>query len=152
MTYGTHDFVLVGISTTKLVSVPGVEVRIEVEDSDRSVDIEKSPEDGQDDRVVASERQDTGVLFAVLCQVRSVTLCVDDRSVDESRVGCLHLVNGQGGVVGRDRDVIAVDLVSAVQAASALTSSRLDSRTTLVPHGIRKERAGPPRRDPLRIA
>lgn len=95
----THNFVLLGVSTTQLVAVPGVKVSVEVEHSDRTVDVVERSENRQHNRVVSTQSQDAGMLPTILRKLCCVPVCVHDRTIDESSVSRLHLVDGQCGVI-----------------------------------------------------
>ena len=60
------DAGLVGWCTTEDLWFPGVQVRVEVNDSDRAVRTVHGAEEGKGDGMVAAEGDDTGQSLAVL--------------------------------------------------------------------------------------
>lgn len=87
-----------------LVRIPGVQMRVQMDDGDRPVDSLERPQNREHDRVVAAERDNPWVSPAVRC----IGLVVEDLSV-----ALFHLLKGMGSIEWSDGHVSAIDDVQA---------------------------------------
>jgi hypothetical protein len=111
--------------------VPRVDVRIEVDDSDGPVDFVQGAEDRIDDRVISTERHETGVLLTIQGELRSRSAITgevrSDRTGQKCVVGHLDLLKGEGVIVRRDRNVTTVDNFGSLYIRVATPRNRVTS-------------------------
>jgi len=107
---------LVGRGASKDGWFPRVEVRVKVDDGDRTVGGVDGPENGKDDRMVTAKCDDSWVVFAVggngnerFARQRVISERGKRRPMQELLVAVLDLLDSKFVVVGRDGDVAAID-------------------------------------------
>lgn len=116
------DSGLVRGRATEHLGLPRVEMGVKVNDGDRAVRAVNRAQDGEDDRMIAAERDNAGMVLSVgrdghegLARQRVVAERRERLAVEELLVSVLDLLNGELVIVRRNRDVATVDDLQATQ-------------------------------------
>lgn len=121
--------------TTKDARLPGVEMRVEVDDADGAIRFVDAAEEGQGDGMVATEGDDAGKCLARLADARGVGSC-GRRASEEYVVPIFDLLESIGIVVRRYRDVSAVnDFAPEVERVGCQWSERISNENPVTSRG-----------------